>query len=338
MSGGVDSTATALLLLNKYDLTGYFMRLNQPDFEDQHHNVTHIADKLGINLKVIDLRKPFQEKVLEYFSSQYFNGLTPNPCVVCNKLIKFGLFLDEISKDNISLVATGHYAIVKNNAKSLSLSKGADPTKDQSYFLSRLSQSQLDQIIFPLGSWHKKETYEFVKKNGFNQFENNESQDVCFLADQTVGEYLSSLSGTQQKIPAHGDIIDVGGNILGKHKGIHHYTIGQRKGLGISSTSPLYVIKLVPELNHVIVGRDTDLFSQKILVNQIHWINEERFNSSQTYSVKIRYTHRGSEAKIQLKENDFLEINFTEPQRAVTPGQFAVIYDDDEVIGSGVII
>ena len=333
MSGGVDSTACALLLKTQHEVEGFFMHLAQPNFDEQRERVETIAKKLGIKLHIIDLRNEFEKQVLHYFSSSYFNGLTPNPCVICNREIKFGLFMNSILAHNMEKIATGHYARIIKEGDLYKLHCGADPKKDQSYFLSRLTQQQLSRIIFPLGEQSKQETYEFVEQHGFNDFRGLESQDVCFLEDKNVGSYLKTRTEVTDN---SGPIVSSSGEHLGVHSGLFNYTIGQRKGLGISSATPLYVIALDKKTNSVIVGKDEELFCSTLHVKDLHWISTPP-SAQKTYNIRIRYSHRGSPASIRITGNNNGIIEFLDPQRAITPGQFAVIYDNTEVIGSAII-
>lgn len=335
MSGGVDSTACALLLREHYHIQGFFMHLAQPDFARQKVRVQTIAEKLGIELQIIDLRKEFQQKVLDYFTDSYFEGLTPNPCVICNREIKFGLFLDAILDAGMDKMATGHYAKLSKTGDLFRLFNGDDPKKDQSYFLSRLYQKQLAKIIFPLGDRTKEDIYQFVADNGFDDFKGLESQDICFLEKSTVGSFLDNHASSKHSA---GKIVNISGKVLGSHDGLHRYTIGQRKGLGISNEYPLYVLGMDLQSNRLLVGRNEDLFKQHIRVKNLHWLAETPPDITKEYTVRIRYSHRGSTAKLTLHNTDYGEFTFNEPQRAVTPGQFAVVYNDNELIGSGVIV
>ena len=334
MSGGVDSTACALLLREKYTVQGFFMHLAQPDFPAQKKRVEEIATRLGIPLHIIDLRPQFETYVLQYFSKSYFDGLTPNPCVICNRKIKFGLFLDAITGSNMDYMATGHYARLSENTGVFHLHKGTDPKKDQSYFLSRLTQSQLAKVLFPLGGMTKENTYRYVEEQGFHNFQGLESQDVCFLNKNGIGHFLESRSSMETE---SGPIRATDGSILGTHNGLFNYTIGQRKGLGISSEAPLYVIKLDTTNNAVIVGGNDELFCEEIRVKELHWLAGTPPDLSKNYSVRIRYSHKGSDAAIHMAGKDTAEITFQTPQRAITPGQFAVIYKETELLGSGII-
>lgn len=335
LSGGVDSTACALLLREQYQVTGFFMQLSQPNFSAQRARVTSIAEKLGIPLQIIDLQKEFEQRVLDYFSSSYFKGLTPNPCVICNKEIKFGLFLETILGAKMDKMVTGHYASIEERDGLYRLYSGSDQKKDQSYFLSRLSQDQLAKVLFPLGKQTKEETYLFVEKHGFSDFRGQESQDVCFLENNKIGPFLSDLTSNAN---ISGPIVSSSGKVLGRHRGLFRYTIGQRKGLGIASDAPLYVVGLDAPGNRVIVGRNEELFKRQIRVKSLHWLAGRQPDVKRDYKVRIRYSHRGSSARLLLDEQDGGEINFHEPQRAVTPGQFAVIYHETELLGSGIIV
>lgn len=334
MSGGVDSTSCALILQKEYDVNGFFMELAQPDIDKQKRQVQDVADRIGIKLISIDLRQKFQNKVLDYFTDSYFAGRTPNPCMICNREIKFGLFMDAIIAAGMDLVATGHYARVKKQNGLFHLYKGVDPTKDQSYFLAKLSQSQLSRVLFPLGEQNKEETYQFIEKKGFPHFRGQESQDVCFYKNKT-SDFLETINTNK---PGSGDIVTADGRVLGSHNGLFRYTIGQRRGLGISDATPWYVTRLDGETNQVIVGKNDDLLDDTIEIKKIDWISGSEPDFSREYQVKIRYSHSGSTATLTKIGDNRCKISFAKQQRAITPGQFAVIYLDDEVIGSGEII
>lgn len=335
LSGGVDSTACALLLREHYQVKGFFMQLAQPNFAIQKARVEAVAKKLGIPLQIINLQQEFEQRVLDYFSGSYFQGLTPNPCVICNREIKFGLFMEAILAAGMDKMATGHYARIERTDDIYHLHSGDDPKKDQSYFLSRLTQEQLAKVIFPLGDKTKKNTYHFVEEHGFNDFHGLESQDVCFLENSQIGNFLEGRSTGENDA---GPIVSTSGKVLGHHKGLFRYTIGQRKGLGISSDTPLYVVGLDATGNRVIVGRNEELFKKQIRVQKLHWLADKQPDITINYTVRIRYSHRGSTARLVLDDNGCGGIIFQEPQRAVTPGQFAVIYHDTELLGSGIII
>lgn len=311
------------------------MHLAQPNFTAQKERVQSLAARLGIPLQVIDLRRPFAEKVLDYFSNSYFKGLTPNPCVICNREIKFGLFMDAMFSSGMTAMATGHYAKILKTGNIHRLFMGIDPKKDQSYFLSRLTQDQLAKIIMPLGGRTKESTYRLVEEHGFDDFHGLESQDVCFLANNEIGDFLEGRATGED---AGGLIVSTSGKQLGRHRGLFRYTIGQRRGLGIAADAPLYVVGLDVETNTVVVGSNQDLFKSRILAEKFHWLAGTAPDTDRMYTVRIRYSHPGSSARLALQDDNSGEILFDEPQRAITPGQFAVVYDDTELLGSGIIV
>lgn len=334
MSGGVDSTACALLLREEYQVHGFFMQLAQPKLSEQLLRVKKVAEKCSVPLTVIDLRQRFEEKVLNYFSDAYHTGRTPNPCMICNREIKFGLFMDAIFEHGMTQMATGHYANIVEQEGCFFLQQGKDEKKDQSYFLARLSQRQLAGIQFPLGKMTKDKTYDFVESHGFHDFRGQESQDVCFLGDNSVGHFLQSRSSAPC---IEGDIVHIDGRVLGHHRGITNYTIGQRRGLGIAASAPLYVITIDAAANRIIVGDNNALFKKDIEIKNISWNCAQPPRPQQEYRVRIRYGQKGQQARINRIAEDHYAITFAESQRAVAPGQFAVIYKNNLVLGSGEI-
>ncbi len=334
MSGGVDSTACALKLRDKYQVHGFFMQLHQADLEEQLQRVSDIAKRCAIPLTIIDLRTRFEEKVLSYFADSYAQGRTPNPCMICNREIKFGLFMDAILQQGMESMATGHYANIVKDHGCLFLEQGQDLQKDQSYFLARLSQEQLAQVRFPLGKMTKERVYDFVESLGFTDFRGQESQDVCFLGDQSVGRFLDRRDA---QVPGAGDIVHMNGDILGRHNGIQNYTIGQRRGLGIAAAAALYVIRIDAATNQIIVAGNDALFQQEITIFKSLWNCDSPPLADHDYQVRIRYGQQLQRARVHLEEGGQGTISFHEPQRAITPGQFAVIYDRGRLLGSGEI-
>lgn len=335
MSGGVDSTASALLLKGHHTVHGYLMDIGQPGFDQQAAQVNAIAGRLGIDLTIVDLKNEFNRLVLGYFSDSYQKGKTPNPCMVCNQKIKCGLFLEYILSTGMDFMATGHYVRRQEVGTETALFRGLDPSKDQSYFLARLSTDQLARMLFPLGSMLKEQTYEFMEAHGFDDFRGKESQDICFLKGTTVADFLSTRPSSEI---APGPIVTIDGDCLGTHQGLHRYTIGQRRGLGLPDHSPWYVCGLDASTNRVVIGKHDDLFTTRLQAIDQNWLVSSPPLIGDRFRVKIRYTHKGTEATLTALEENGLELQFDQPQRAVAPGQFVVLYDEDRVIGSAEIV
>lgn len=335
MSGGVDSTACALLLKERFEVHGLLMNIGQPGFEAQAAQVKRLADAIGIGFDIIDLRGRFTSIVLDYFIASYTAGKTPNPCMICNREIKCGLLLNEISRFGAERLATGHYVNCREIDGEIGLFKGADRRKDQSYFLARLSTGQLRTMTFPLGTMIKEDTYRFVESRGFREFRGKESQDVCFLKDTSVAEFLDSR--LTEPVPA-GPIVTADGRRIGTHKGLHRYTIGQRRGLGLPDHSPWYVRQLDGAANRLIVGKKEDLFSTGLHARDLHWLVQDIPRVGDRFDAKIRSTHRGTPCTVTAIDEHAVTIEFDEAQRAVTPGQFVVWYQQDRVIGSAEIV
>jgi len=328
LSGGVDSTTAAALLLEQgFAVQGFFMLL-LPESEQQVGKVQQIADHLGIPLHLVDLRTQFQHQVISPFVAAYRQGLTPNPCILCNRLIKFDLLIEAMAAKGMEAMATGHYARVEDGR----LCRGLDPGKDQSYFLCRLTAKQLSRLILPLGIWRKKDVFAQAQVMGFSHFkEGGESQDVCFLASQDLASFL-----TEQGLEARsGQIITKQGKVLGSHQGSWKYTVGQRRGLGLPDATPWYVTGLDATNNQVIVGKNEELFQCELRLADVQWQIEpaEQWQGR----VQLRSRHQATEARAVPIENSGWRVCFAEPQRAITPGQFAVLYEGDRVVGSGII-
>jgi len=337
MSGGVDSTVTAALVQKEgFEVRGVFMALAQPDLEGHVARARGMAGRLGIPLEVIDLREEFEKRVLSYFRAAYLTGETPNPCVVCNRTVKFGLLLEKALTGGAELMATGHYARNSRDENGVyHLLQGLDPAKDQSYFLCMLSQEQLARVRFPLGELRKDEVYELAANLGFEFARNEESQDVCFLQDRDVGDFLAEGLREGEN---DGPVITLDGRHVGSHAGIHRFTIGQRRGLGIPDATPWYVVGLEPEGNRVVVGKKEDLQHSRMTVDGINWLAGSVPKLPLELAVKIRYRHRPDKATIAEVGTDSIEVAFAVSQRAITPGQFAAFYRGDELIGGGRIV
>ena len=337
MSGGVDSSVTAKLLKKSgHDVHGFFMALAQPDLNQQIERVKKVAEHLDITLTVIDLAAEFRKTVLDYFTSSYFDGRTPNPCVFCNPKIKFGRLLEEILGTGCDFMATGHYArITKVTDEVFLLLKGLDPKKDQSYFLHRLTQQQLSRILFPLGEHTKENVYRMAKELGISGVHGAESQDVCFLKNRDLKSFMAQYC---QENYEDGFIVTMDDKVIGTHQGIYGYTVGQRKGLGIPDATPYYVVALDPVKNEVVVGKKEDLYRREFSVGDVNWIAGREPDLAHDFSTRIRYRHAGGPARIMPAKKGIYKICFQEPQMAITPGQFAVFYNDEEVMGGGEIL
>lgn len=338
MSGGVDSTVTAALLKQQgHAVAGVFLALAQSDLDRQIDRVSRIAARLAIPFSVLDLRLEFEQEVLAYFVESYFAGLTPNPCIVCNRTIKFGSLLQKVLASGSQGLATGHYVrFGKDESGLVRLFCGRDSKKDQSYFLCRLRQDQLARLCFPLGSYTKEEVYKLAEDFGFTEFrERQESQDICFLSKGSVGDFLAAQQRTP---PASGAIVTLDGRHVGRHGGVHGFTVGQRRGLGIPDATPYYVVGLKPAENRVVVGKENDLWQQRLLIRDISWLSGQQPDLAQAFAVKIRYRHAPAIAKVRIAGDGLLEVVFDEPQRAITPGQFAAVYQGEELLGGGEIV
>ncbi|MDO4540801.1 MAG: tRNA 2-thiouridine(34) synthase MnmA [Syntrophomonadaceae bacterium] len=334
MSGGVDSTVAAALLKEQgHELLGLTMR--QLEDDSALYAARTAAEQLGIPHHTADLRAEFEQTVIAGFCSGYAHSTTPNPCVECNRSIKFGLLLEKARILGAHKVATGHYARVQWDDDSMRwlLKKGLDAQKDQSYFLWRLSQQQLARAVFPLGALTKRQVRQIAGARGITAAESKESQEICFIRD----DYREFLSSRLDMPP--GDFTDTGGNILGRHQGLHLYTVGQRKGLGVAAAGkPRYVLRLEPESNRVVLGDDEELYQPGVCAAQWNFIADEAAMAvGQRVQIKIRYTPRQVTATIARRREDGFVFVFDTPQRAVTPGQSAVCYRDDVTLGGGII-
>jgi tRNA-specific 2-thiouridylase len=332
LSGGVDSSAAALLLKEAaYEVMGIHMRLwDSPHSEYQAQRAEDICRTLDIPYRQVDLQKEFESCVVDYFCREYRQGRTPNPCVACNQHIKFGLLLEKALSLGADYLATGHYARVEHSRDGHRLLKAADTGRDQSYFLYTLTQERLGHVLFPLGEYSKDEVKQMAKQAGLPVGARS-SQDICFISQKNYGTFLG-----QRFSSTPGDIIDTRGRKLGQHRGIAFYTIGQRHGLGLASGKPLYVIKIEPERNRIVLGHEKELYSRKLAAQNLSWISGKAPRASITARAKIRYKAKEAEA-VLFPHDDFVDVHFAQPQKAVTPGQAIVFYNVDEVLGGGII-
>ncbi len=348
MSGGIDSSICAYLMKEKgYDCTGATMELfdkenigiiesqsctTKKDVEDARS----VCDALSIPHLILDFSDRFKECVIDNFINSYESGITPNPCIECNRHLKFAKLFETADKENCDLLVTGHYVRTEYDEKSkrFLLKKALDPNKDQSYVLYSLTQSQLARVYFPLGEIEKTSVREIAKKLGFVNSEKKESQDICFVE----GSYFDFIKNTTNKTYPEGDFIDKDGNILGTHKGIIRYTIGQRKGLGLSFDKPMFVTKVDVQSNTVTLGPHEELFSDTLIADNINLISVSEIKEPMRVHAKVRYRHQEAPATIKQMDDGKILVKFDQPQRAITKGQAVVFYDGDIVVGGGTIV
>lgn len=347
MSGGVDSSVCAALLLKAgYEVSGVTLRLY--DGEDYNAGLTKtccslsdaedakaVCMKLGIPHYVFNFKDAFGDCVINNFVNEYISGRTPNPCIECNRKIKFEAMLDRAKTLGYGKIATGHYAVVERaeNGRHL-LKKAADKQKDQTYVLYCLTQEQLSRTLFPLGKLTKTEVREIAAENGFVNAKKPDSQDICFVPD---GDYASFIERHTGKTAAKGDFTDTDGKRLGEHNGIIRYTVGQRKGLGIALGKPRFVISKNAETDTVVLGDEEELFYKRVFVNRLNFIPFDNLEGEMRVTAKLRYRHAEQPAVIYPKDGGVI-VEFDEPQRAPSPGQAAVFYDGDIVVGGGTIV
>ncbi len=351
LSGGIDSLVSAALLkeqgyavIGLHFITGFESRLQYaalkacstvdwPDLESQAlQHLTPMVDQLDIPFHIIDLRREFQSLVVDYFIATYQQGRTPNPCLVCNPSIKFDILYRKAQIYGAQRIATGHYArLSRGHDGRMHLLRGIDPLKEQSYFLARLSQEQLHRAILPLGGCTKSQTRRMAEQRGLRPACRHESQDICFIQNGTYGDFLKQQPGF---VSPPGIIEDPDGRPIGRHNGLHQFTIGQRRGINCPAAEPYYVIALDAERNTLIVGSKMDLQTRSCRVEQINWIVPP-LSRSMDALVRVRYRHPPVPARLVPRDEFCAEIIFDEPQSAVTPGQGAVFYQADEVLGGG---
>ena len=346
MSGGVDSSLAAKLMKDKgLDCIGCTMKLYHNEDAgiessrtccslDDVEVARSVAYKLGMPFYVFNFTDAFRDTVIRKFIESYENGITPNPCIDCNRYMKFDKLYERAKTLGCDYIVTGHYARIEEENGKFVLKKALDETKDQSYVLYSMTQDQLVHTMFPIGSMQKTEVRAIAKESGFVNADKPDSQDICFVPN---GDYASVIELQTGKESAEGNFVDKQGNNLGRHKGVIHYTIGQRKGLGVSSTEPLYVCNICPKDGNVVLGSNDDLFSREADVSDFNWISGEVPGSEFRCKAKIRYRQPEQWVTVIPTGADTVHIVFDEPQRAITPGQAAVFYDGDTVLGGGTI-
>jgi tRNA-uridine 2-sulfurtransferase len=361
MSGGVDSSAAAAILKQQgHDLVGFTMQLwnqNRGISVDENgdplpsrccslddvYDARRVAEELGFPFYVLNLEKDFERDVVQPFVASYLNGETPIPCVSCNSRLKFAS-LDRLAASlGCDKVATGHYARVEfdETTRRHRLLRGRNLEKDQSYFLWELTQDQLSRSLFPLGEMSKPEVREVAREHDLAVAEKSESQEICFVPDGNyagfIDRYLEAEDAVE-RLPGQGEIVSTAGAVIGKHNGIHRYTIGQRRGIGIAAEQPLYVVSIDAAKNQVVVGQPEELLKTEFTAAGVNWIPFDTPTEPVRAEVRVRYRHNPSPATITPLENDRVQVIFDEPQRAITPGQATVFYRGDEVVGGGWIV
>ena len=348
MSGGVDSSVAALLTKETGDeCIGATMKLfHNEDVGikkektccslDDVEDARSVCYRMGIKYYVFNFSERFKEDVMDRFVDAYEHGCTPNPCIDCNRYLKFDKMFQRMRELEYDYIVTGHYARVEYDEEKgrYLLKKAVDDTKDQSYVLYMLTQEQLAHISLPLGGLRKTKVREIAEEHGFINARKHDSQDICFVPDGDYAKFIEQYTG-RKSIP--GDFVDTEGNILGKHKGIIHYTLGQRRGLGIPAASRLYVCDISPKTNQVVLGNNEDLFHSELTATKVNLISCESLKEPMRLKAKIRYRHPEQEAVAWQTEDGVLHVRFDKPQRAITRGQAVVLYDGDIVVGGGVI-
>lgn len=348
MSGGVDSSTAALLMQQAgAECLGITLKLyhneeigvsrektccSLEDIEDARD----VCRKLGIRFFVFNFTDCFKENVIDYFAASYLQGATPNPCIACNQYLKFGKLMQRMKELQADYIVTGHYARIEydENRSRFLLKKGRDEAKDQSYVLYMLTQEQLAHIKFPLGDYTKAEVRKIAQEHGFVNARKRESQDICFVPEGDYTKVIELVTG-QKAIP--GEIVDLCGNVIGKHKGTIHYTIGQRRGLNVSAGERMYVVGVLADDNRVILGTEHDLYKKELIAEKVNMILYDKLISPIRVTAKVRYRQQGQPAIAWQTEDGRLHVCFDRPQRAITKGQAVVLYDDQTVVGGGVI-
>lgn len=336
MSGGVDSTTAAALLQEKgYDVFGVTIVTHTGGVSEETARAA--AKELGIPLFVLDLRDVFRHKVIDYFVDSYYQGLTPNPCVVCNQTVKFGALWERVQELGADFLATGHY--IRNHYDQQSgrwlLYTAADAKKDQSYMLYSLNQEQIGHALFPLSDLNKEQIREIARARNFKAAELADSQEICFIPDNDYSRYIKAASGIN---PDPGDFIDMEGRVIGRHRGLIYYTVGQRKGLGTAFGKPMFVASLDPVYNRVMIVEEKDIFTDTLWAEQLNWIPFEKVSAPLKVLAKIRYKANPVPAIIEPDIEGRIRVRFETPQRAVTPGQSVVFYQESLVLGGGIIV
>ncbi len=350
MSGGVDSSVAAYLLKKEgYDVIGVTMQIWQDEEENIKEenggccglsavdDARRVAQFLDIPYYVMNFKKEFEDKVVDYFVEEYLNGRTPNPCIACNRYVKWESLLKRSLDIGADYIATGHYARVEQLANGrYAICNSVTATKDQTYALYNLTQYQLEHTLMPVGAYEKDEIRQIAQSIGLPVANKPDSQEICFIPDNDYAGFIDRVA--RDRVPKPGNFVSADGEILGKHKGITHYTIGQRKGLDLAMGHPIFVKEIRPETDEVVIGESDDVFSRELICNHINYMGMADLENPRKVLAKIRYAHKGTLCTIEKIEEDKIRCIFEEPVRAVTPGQAVVFYEDNYVLGGGTII
>lgn len=354
MSGGVDSSVAAYLLKKQgYDVIGVTMQIWQEESAQQQQDnggccgltavddARRVAAQLDIPYYVMNFRNEFKTNVIDYFAEEYKQGRTPNPCIACNRYVKWESLLQRSLEIGADYIATGHYARITQLPNGrYAIRNSVTAKKDQTYALYNLTQEQLKRTLMPVGDYTKEQIREIASELGIRVANKPDSMEICFVPDNDYAGFIERETGY---ISTPGNFVDINGNVIGRHKGIIHYTVGQRKGLGLAMGHPVFVVAVNAKDNEVVIGENSDVFRPKLYANHLNFmgLDEDCLKDNQDgirAKAKIRYSHEGADCTIKLINDDLLECVFDEPQRAITPGQALVLYNDDYVLGGGTII
>lgn len=349
MSGGVDSSVAAYLLKQQgYDVIGVTMQIWQEEpqcmIEENGgccgmsavEDARRVAAKLDIPYYVMNFKQEFKENVIDYFIREYKAGRTPNPCIACNRYVKWESLLQRSLEIGADYIATGHYARIEQLSNGrFAIRNSVTAKKDQTYALYNLTQEQLSKTLMPVGAYTKEEIRQIAAEIGILVANKPDSMEICFVPDQ---DYAGYIQRETDYVPKEGNFVDMQGNVIGRHKGIIHYTVGQRKGLGLAMGHPVFVTAIRPETNEVVIGENTDVFAPKLYANKLNFMSVAGIEGSVRAKAKIRYSHNGADCTIRMVDEDVLECVFDEPQRAITPGQALVLYDGEHILGGGTIL
>lgn len=338
MSGGVDSSVAAYLLKKQgYEVIGVTMKV-APDEQNCStqfiDDAKEVAERLGVQWQVIDFRNEFKNNVIDYFIDEYMEGRTPNPCVRCNKFVKFGALLNKAFEMGADYIATGHYAKIENIDGKYIIRKAEDDRKDQTYVLYNLNQEQLSHVLMPCGDYKKSEIREIAKEIGLDVHNKKDSEEICFIPDNNHGNFIKNRFKNKIR---KGNFVTKKGNVLGKHEGIINYTIGQRKGLGLALGMPVFVTDINPLTNEVIIGPEDDIFKTTLIAKDVNFVFMDELEEPIELEAKIRYSAKPSKATISPYKDGMVKVEFDEKQRAITKGQSVVFYNKDILVGGGII-